>query len=124
MPSGEIPAIDIFDIVGSDPSKALFANRWGDEKTERSFSGSYVVDDLSEGFHIVAIEWDENHIVWTVDGKERFRSVTGAPHQPMYLAASLAVGGLQAKYPDQTARFPAVFEIDYIHVYQLSSRIQ
>jgi beta-glucanase (GH16 family) len=82
------------------------------------------VGDLSDGFHVVAIEWDETRIVWTVDGKERFRSVTGVPHQPMYLAASLAAGGLQAKYPDQTTRFPAVFEIDYIRVYQLPSRMQ
>ena len=123
VPSGEIPGIDIYDVVGSEPSKALFANTWGDEKTERSFTGSYNVSDLSDGFHVVAIEWDENRIVWTVDGQERFRSTTGAPHQPMYLAASLAVGGAQAKYPDRTAEFPAVFEIDYIRVYQLESRI-
>jgi beta-glucanase (GH16 family) len=79
---------------------------------------------MSDGFHIVAVEWDENRIVWTVDGTERFRSTTGVPHQPLYLAVNLAVGGLQAKYPDQTTGFPAVFEIDYIHVYQLESRMQ
>lgn len=124
VPSTEIPAIDIFDVVGGDPTKALFANRWGDEKTERSFTGSYGVADMSDGFHIVAVEWDENRIVWTVDGTERFRSTTGVPHQPLYLAVNLAVGGLQAKYPDQTTGFPAVFEIDYIHVYQLESRMQ
>jgi beta-glucanase (GH16 family) len=121
--SGEIPSIDIFDVIGSEPSNARFANRWGDEKTERSFSGSYQVADLSEGFHVVAIEWDESRIVWSVDGKERFRSTTGVPHQAMYLAINLAVGGLAAKYPDQSAPFPAVFEIDYVRVYQRKDRL-
>ena len=123
VPSTEVPAIDIYDVVGGEPSKALFANRWGDEKTERSFSGSYAVGDLSDGFHVVRLDWDEDKLVWTVDGKERFRSTTGVPHQPMYLAVNLAVGGLQAKYPDASTQFPAVFEIDYIRVSQLARRI-
>ncbi|HVW86599.1 MAG TPA: glycoside hydrolase family 16 protein [Bryobacteraceae bacterium] len=123
VPTGEIPSIDVLDVIGSEPSRALFANRWGDEKTERSFSGSYNVGDLSNGFHTIAIDWDENRIVWFVDGKERFRSTDGVPRQPMYLAASLAVGGIQAKYPDQSVPFPAVFEIDFIRVYQLESRM-
>lgn len=118
VPKGEVPAIDILDVIGSEPSKALFGNHWGDEKTERSFTGSYNVGDLSNGFHIVAIEWDKDKIVWFVDGKERFRSVDGVPHQPMYLAVGLAVGGLQAKYPDESTKFPAIFTIDYIRVFQ------
>jgi beta-glucanase (GH16 family) len=118
VPKGEIPAIDILDAVGGEPSKALFGNQWGDEKTERSFTGSYDVGDLSSGFHTVAIEWDKDKIVWFVDGKERFRSVDGVPHQPMYLAVGLAVGSRQAKYPDETTKFPAVFTIDYIRVFQ------
>jgi len=124
VPSGEIPSIDIYDVIGSAPGSALFGNWWGDEKTERSFTGSYDAGDLSAGFHVVAMEWDENRIVWTVDGKERFRSTSGIPHQPMYLAISLAVGGAQARYPDQSAKFPATFEIDYVRVYQLPSRMQ
>jgi beta-glucanase (GH16 family) len=115
--TGEIPEIDVFDAVGSEPGKALFGNKWGDEKTERSYSGSYPVGDLSADFHVVAIEWDAEKIVWFVDGKERFRSVDGVPHQPMYLAISLAIGGLQARYPDEDTKFPAAFDIDYVRVF-------
>jgi len=118
VPKGEIPAIDVLDALGSEPAKALFGNHWGDEKTERSFTGSYNVGDLSNGFHTVAVEWDKDKIVWFVDGKERFRSVDGVPHQPMYLALRLAVGGPVAKYPDETTKFPALFAIDYIRVFQ------
>ena len=116
--SGELPSIDVLDALGSDPDKAVFANRWGDEKTERSYSGSYGVGDLSEDFHVVAAEWDMDKIVWFVDGKERFRSTSGVPHQAMYLAVGLVVGGVQARYPDESTVFPASFDVDYIRVYR------
>jgi beta-glucanase (GH16 family) len=123
VPSGEVPSIDVLDVVGSEPTKALFRNSWGDEKTERSYSGSSGVPDLSDGFHTIAIEWDEKRITWSVDGKQTFQSISGVPHQAMYLVANLAVGGLTAKYPDSSVQFPAEFDIDYIHVYQLASRM-
>lgn len=123
VPSGEVPSIDVVDVVGSDPNKALFANRWGDERTERSYSGSAAVPDLSDGFHTVSVEWDEKRIVWVVDGKQVFESISGVAHQAMYLAVNLAVGGLTAKYPDASAQFPAEFDVEYIHVYQLTSRM-
>jgi beta-glucanase (GH16 family) len=116
--SGEVPGIDVFDAIGSEPTRALFGNRWGDDKTERSFTGSYPAGDLSAGFHVVAIEWNKDKIVWFVDGEERFRSVDGVPHQPLYLAINLAVGGLKARYPDESTTFPADFAIDYVRVFQ------
>lgn len=118
IPKGEVPSIDVLEAIGSEPSKAHFANRWGDEKTERSYTGSWNTPDLSKDFHIFAVEWDKDKIVWFVDGKERFRSVDGVPHQPMYLVASLAVGGTEAKWPDSTTPFPAFFDIDYVRVFQ------
>jgi beta-glucanase (GH16 family) len=123
VPSGEVPSIDVLDVVGSEPTRALFRNSWGDDKTERSYSGSSSVPDLSDRFHTIDIEWDEKRITWSVDGKQTFQSISGVPHQPMYLVANLAVGGLTAKYPDSSVRFPAEFDIDYIHVYQSASRM-
>ena len=123
VPSGDVPSIDVVDVVGSETKKALFANRWGDERTERSYSGSAAVPDLADGFHTVSVEWDEKRIVWVVDGKQVFESISGVAHQAMYLAVNLAVGGLTAKYPDSSALFPAEFDVKYIHVYQLASRM-
>jgi len=117
IPSGEIPSIDVLDVVGSDPSTALFANRWGDEKADRDYTGSHKVADLSTGFHIVAVEWDEEKILWFVDGVERFHSFDGVPHQPMYLAVWLGVNTERSGEPDETTRFPAVFDIDYIRTF-------
>ena len=92
IPNGETPSITVMNAIGSDPALALFDNRWGDPRGDREYSGSYKVANLSMGFHIVAVEWDEEKIVWTVDGIERFQSFEGVPHQPMYLAVSLCGG--------------------------------
>lgn len=117
IPNGDVPSIDVMNATGGDPRKALFTNRWLEGNVDRDYSGSYQVDDLSKGFHIVAVEWDEEKIIWTVDGNERFQSFEGVPHQPMYLAVSLAVGTPKAGEPDAQTRFPAAFDIDYIRVF-------
>jgi beta-glucanase (GH16 family) len=122
VPAGEFPSIDVLHILGNDPSTALFANRWmegpkADSQADRSYSGSYRVADFSAGFHIVAVEWDAEEIVWMVDGVARFHSFEGVPHQPMYLAVSLAVGGGDAGEPDARTKFPAVFDVDYVRVF-------
>ena len=113
VPAGEFPSIDILDATGSDPATALFATRWKDAQADRDYTGSHKVADLSTGFHIATVEWDEEKILWIVDGVERFHSFDGVPHQPLYLAAYLTVSG----EADPQTRFPAVFDIDYIRVF-------
>jgi beta-glucanase (GH16 family) len=117
VPSGETPSIDVMNAIGSEPSTALFANRWEEARIDRDYSGSYKVADLSAGMHIVSVEWDEEKIVWVVDGMERFQSFDGVPHQPMYLAVYLSVAGEKAGQPDPQTRFPAALDIDYIRVF-------
>jgi beta-glucanase (GH16 family) len=117
VPNGETPSIDVMNAIGSDPATALFANRWQEAQIDRDYSGSYKVGDLSAGLHIVAVEWDEEKIVWTVDGMERFQSFDGVPHQPLYLAVCLLAGSERTGEPDAQTRFPAAFDIDYIRVF-------
>ncbi len=117
VPAGEIPSIDILAAVGSDPASARFTNRWGGASAEREYSGTHHVPDLSAGFHISTVEWDEEKIVWFVDGIECLSSFDGVPHQPMYLAVSLTAGGHTAGEPNAKTNFPAVLDIDYIRVF-------
>lgn len=113
IPSGTLPAIDVFETTGGAPSKIFFANRWGTEQTERSYGNSFEVPDLSAAFHTISMEWDQEHIAWFVDGKEKFHSYDGVPRQPLYLVVDLAVNP-----PDASTVFPASFDIDYIRVYR------
>lgn len=122
VPLGPVPEIEVFDVPGNSPTTISFANRWGTEQTERSYEDSFTGPDLSNGFHIVTVEWDAEKIVWSVDGKEMFRSVDGMPRQPMFLLLDLAVGSgtgsLAERFPDESTVFPASFDIDYIRVYK------
>ena len=117
VPLDRLPSIDVMNAIGSEPTRALFANRWGDARTDRDYTGSYQVGNLSAGFHTAAVEWDADEIVWSVDGTERFHSFDGVPHQPMFLEVCLAVGTAQAGAPDAATRFPAALDIDYIRVF-------
>ncbi len=65
------------------------------------------------------MEWDADRLVWFVDGTKRFESTEGVPHEPMYLALNLGVGGRQAKVPGSEVRFPASFDVDYVRVYRM-----
>jgi beta-glucanase (GH16 family) len=112
IPLGTLPAIDVFETTGGAPSKVLFANHWGTEQTERSFSESFTGPDLSAAFHTLAVEWDRDRIVWFIDGKEKFQSVDGIPHQPMFMLLDVTAGS------DTSTASPASFDIDYIRVYQ------
>ncbi|MGA2713151.1 MAG: glycoside hydrolase family 16 protein [Bryobacteraceae bacterium] len=122
LPLGPLPRIDIFEVSGNTPSAIFFANHWGTEQTERSFGDSFPGPDLSTAFHTIAIEWDADKIAWFLDGKETFRSVDGIPHQSMFLLLDLAVGGgtgsILTRTPDESTRFPASFDIDYVRVYK------
>ncbi len=106
------PSIDVMHASGEKPSTALFANRWVEANLDRDYSGSWDGVDLSNGFHTVAAEWDEEKIVWSVDGVERFASWDGIPQQPMYLTV-----GLEVRDPAAQTHFPATLDIDYIRVF-------
>jgi len=113
VPLGPLPEIDVFELPGNARSDTAFSNRWGTEQTQRSYGDSVAGPDLSAGFHTIAVEWDPDKIIWFIDGKEKFRSVDGVPHQPMYLLLYLAVDGKSSP-----PAVPASFDIDYIRVYQ------
>jgi beta-glucanase (GH16 family) len=114
-----LPGIDVFRAVGSEPAVARFECRWGDDRTERAFGDNITGPNLARGFHIIAMEWRPERITWFVDGKKTFESTEGVPHEAMFLALSLGVGGRLAKAPGSEVRFPATLDIDYIRVYRL-----
>ncbi len=115
------PEIDVFEILGDNPGEFIAHLHWLDDEGERQNLGHKSTDaDLSDGFHIYAVEWSEDSLVWFVDGVERWRVDDAAivPSEPLYLIANLAVGGDYPGPPDETTEFPANLEIDYVRVWQ------
>jgi len=104
----------------AEPFRAV----WNDSrKPVTSFGDS----DWSRTFHLWRMDWDEHVIRILVDGQllneiDLSHTVnqdgTGINpfRQPHYLVVNLAIGG-QGGDPTETT-FPAIFEIDYIRVYQ------
>jgi beta-glucanase (GH16 family) len=113
------PEIDILEVLGDDI--ATLHTSWhsvenGKHATETI---STRVSDLAAAFHTYTLEWDKDELRWFFDGVEVARKSTPADmHQPMYMLANLAVGGGWPKSPDASTQFPAVFAIDWIHVFR------
>ena len=97
---------------------------WDDSRTPLAELG----DDWASDFHVWRMDWDENRIALSVDGRELntvdlAETVNETPggdnpfHQPHYMILNLAIGGTNGGDPGDT-EFPARFEVDYVRVYQ------
>ena len=85
--------------------------------------------DWADKFHVYAMDWDENRIAFSVDGRVTgdfpigevrngsFVAVENPFRQPHYLLVNLALGGICGG--DVTAiKFPIRMYVDYVRVYQ------
>ena len=120
------PEIDIMEILGHAPDEVHQYAHYFD-KDWNGYSSPVTPDpylspvDLSEDFHTFGLQWTPTYIAWFVDGVETRRLINSDFHvstQGMYLIANLAVGGYWPGSPDSTTPFPAIYDIDYIRVYQ------
>ncbi|THD78839.1 MAG: glycoside hydrolase family 16 protein [Phenylobacterium sp.] len=109
------PEVDIMESIG-DPSEYYATLHSNDAK-----DGGTKVPIDRDGFHVFAVSWDAQQLVWFVDGREVKRLPTPPDmHKPMYIIANLALGGDWAGYPDAGTPFPATLRIDYIRAYRFA----
>jgi beta-glucanase (GH16 family) len=108
--SGEI---DVFEFLGHEPNIIHMSYHYP-KLSEYWFNGP----DFSQDYHLYAIDWQPDGIVWYVDGIERARATVDIPGEPMYIIVNLAIGGPWPGNPDDSTNFPAYYDIDYIRVYQ------
>lgn len=117
---GTTGEIDVFEVLGHEPERVHMTLHRDSGAVQSQEGTSWVGPDFSAAFHTFAVDWEPEHIVWYVDGVERFRSKTDVPVRPMCLIANLAVGG-PTSWPgpaDAQTPFPSTLEIDYIRVFQ------
>ncbi|MCS6975169.1 MAG: glycoside hydrolase family 16 protein [Cyclobacteriaceae bacterium] len=95
------------------------------KKTQRE--GIVRVDGVTSDFHVYAVEWSENTIAFSVDGKTYYsvnRSSTDTwkewPFdQPFYLILNIAVGGFWGGMQGiDDSIWPQRMEVDYVRVYK------
>lgn len=121
------PEIDILEYIGNRPDKAYQTYHYYDSNRARYASGEkhssptmehIASGDLSAGFHTYGVLWEENLMVWYIDGVE-VRRITGprVSDEPMNIIAQLVIGSEWIGAPDPSS-IPAKFTIDYIKAWQ------
>jgi len=121
--------IDIMEYRGQEPSIVHATVHGPGYSAGGGVTRSYTLPNsrFDTGFHIFAIEWNENSIDWYVDDKLYHRvtpdDVNGAWvfNQPFFIILNVAVGGGYVGPPDATTVFPQTMVIDYVRVYNKSS---
>jgi beta-glucanase (GH16 family) len=120
--------IDIIENKGQEPNTVHGTVHGPGYSGGQGITAAHIVPGapLSAGFHVYAVEWFANLIVFSVDGISYF---TVAPQQlpagtqwvfdhPFGVILDLAVGGNYVGSPDGTTTFPQTLLVDYVRVYE------
>lgn len=122
--------IDIMENVGREPSTAFGTIHGPGYSGGQSFGGTYDVSGaLGDRFHTFAVEWQPDHITWTIDGIAYHEATPAdvAPNQwvfnhPFSLLLNTAVGGNFGGPVGADTTFPQRMLVDYVRVYQQRTR--
>ena len=117
--------IDIMEHINNED--ILYGTlHWHNEK--HVSSGSKTPCDVTQ-FHNYTVEWDKESVMWFLDGEKYWEvsikegiNSTEEFQKPHYIILNLAIGGNWAKNPDATTSFPATMYVDYVRVYQNSTK--
>ncbi|MFK8163795.1 MAG: glycoside hydrolase family 16 protein [Lewinella sp.] len=125
--AGEINIVEHYGKIPTAIGAAVQtpANFWNGKG---QLGGSTLVQTATEEFHIYGVEWTDDLMTFTVDGKPYWtyaplpgQGVRGWPFEwPFYMVINVSVGGIRgvksSKYHAED--FPANLFIDYVRVYQ------
>lgn len=116
--------IDIMEFVGKEPGVVHSTVHTRASVGTHGSGGSMALPDACSEFHRYQLEWTEDALRLSVDGKpihsymKQNREAAAWPFdKPQYLLLNLAIGGDWGGPVDDRI-FPATFEIDYVRVYQ------
>jgi len=72
--------------------------------------------DLASDFHVYAIDWQEDHITWSLDGVPYFTVREQIPKKPMVIILQLPLSAHWDGQPDSTTLLPQSLDVDYVKV--------
>jgi beta-glucanase (GH16 family) len=113
--------IDVMEHVGQDPRRAFGTIHCPGHAHPHGFGGAVELGhDLADDFHVFAVEWHEQRIEWSLDGRA-YHAATPADvpggwvfDHPFYLLVNLALGGDLGGELD--ADLPQTLLVDYVRV--------
>ena len=122
-----LPEIDIMENLGQYPKELHYVVHWENSSggKERDYF-KYTSDgiDFSEDFHIYGLLWEENKVIWLLDGEIVFETEAFSPSSPLFVYMNTAVGGIWPGAPDPFDDYPKEMQVDYVRVFQKENRRQ
>jgi beta-glucanase (GH16 family) len=128
--TGEIDIVEAVNLDGTGGNEIFGTIHYGGEfpQNTRSEARYTPSEDVTEDFHIHALEWDADEIRWYFDDtlyamQNSWDSTAdnggpGAPfNQPFHILLNVAVGGNFPGSPNATTPFPVTMEVDWVRVY-------
>lgn len=119
--------IDIMEFRGQQPFESTGAVHGSGFSGGNALGGRFQSDqDLSQDFHLYAIEWSAQEIKWFVDEhlfyqlkpQDLPKNAAWPFQSPFFLLLNVAVGGHYVGSPNERTVFPQKMLVDYVRVYQ------
>jgi beta-glucanase (GH16 family) len=115
--------IDVMENVGFEPTTVHGTIHGPGYSGSGGLGAPSSGPNFSDGFHTFAVDWSNDKISWSVDGKvyetrtpADAQGKTWAFNHPFYLILNLAVGGDWPGDPNGSTTFPQQLVVDYVHV--------
>lgn len=109
--------IDIFEYLTKFGDRLQHTLHWdGYGPDHKSALKTADVPGLREGWHTIGFLWTPDEYVFSVDGRETWRTSEAVSRRPEYLILSLEVGTWAGDIA--TAALPDSFLVDYVRAYE------
>jgi len=125
--------IDIMENVGRLPKQVFGTLHGPGYAGGQSYGKSYDMGEpVGDDYHVFAVDWQPNKIVWSVDGVQYFAAtptdafLQGKPwvfNHPFFLLMNVAVGGNFGGPVGPETTFPQNMSIDYVRLYEAKPRL-
>ena len=123
--SGEI---DIMEVVGRRPNE-VFGTLHGPGYSGGQSYGQVLNlgTPVADAYHVFAVEWQPDKIVWTLDGTPYFTATPNDPflqgkqwvfNHPFFILMNVAIGGNFGGAVGSDVTFPQTMSVDYVRLYQ------
>jgi len=117
--------IDILEYVGKKPHEIFTSLHTQASHGVTINAKTTKFDNIEEGFHVYAADWNKNRIEFFVDEKSVYKFIPKNKSeaewpfdQPFYMLLNLAIGGDFGGPAVDNSILPQEFVIDYVRVYQ------
>ncbi|MFJ9037204.1 family 16 glycosylhydrolase [Streptomyces sp. NPDC102406] len=119
--------IDVMEVVGDEPG-TVYGTVHGPGYGDEGVGGSHVLpngEHLARTFHTYGVEWTEDQVTWTLDGRTYHVERRSADHRwvfdhDFYLLLDLAVGGVWPGPVTEDTSLPTSMLVDWVRVYSRS----